>query len=358
MLKLGEMLKVLCFVAIGAVSVANATEIKQNAPELYTVKKGDTLWQIAGMYLEQPWLWPKLWQKNAYIQNPHLIYPGDVIRLLVKPNGEVELELVRSEKKQIKLSPKTYKTIKVAEPIPALPWELLNSYVRKDMVIATGDYDALPYLLGDQEGAVRFATGDTVLGKHNSTGATQFKVIRSRKEIFNHDGESLGLWVQHISSAEQTSTNLDAGVLVEITDAKQEVKPGDRLLPMTAMEGQSNLALNAATTQLGKIITSLHDHALLGKYDIAIIDLGELEVEPGTVMGIYSQGPDIIDGDPIEYEEVEGLTNVSFIFNDQIQQPALKVGELVVFKVFDAASFGLITSSTKVIRSGSWVAKP
>ena len=54
---------------------------KKEAEELYTVKKGDTLWDISSKFLKNPYLWPKLWQRNPYITNPHWIYPGNPVRL-------------------------------------------------------------------------------------------------------------------------------------------------------------------------------------------------------------------------------------------------------------------------------------
>jgi hypothetical protein len=50
-------------------------------PEIYTIKRGDTLWDISEHYLDNPWQWPKLWSYNPEIRNPNWIYPGDQLRL-------------------------------------------------------------------------------------------------------------------------------------------------------------------------------------------------------------------------------------------------------------------------------------
>ena len=56
---------------------------------VYIIKKGDTLWDLSGQFLSDPFLWPKLWQSNQYITNPHWIYPGNPIRFY--PFEEVKI---------------------------------------------------------------------------------------------------------------------------------------------------------------------------------------------------------------------------------------------------------------------------
>ena len=56
-------------------------------PETYVVQRGDTLWDIASMFLRDPWYWPEIWQINPQVENPHLIFPGDILSLAYLDDG-------------------------------------------------------------------------------------------------------------------------------------------------------------------------------------------------------------------------------------------------------------------------------
>lgn len=341
-----------------AVQNTTAATIKETAPEQYVVKKGDTLWRIAGMYLDKAWNWPLLWQKNSQIENPHLIFPGDKIILLRDGRGQASLQLVRNQKKQVTLSPKTLWQLKSAEPIPTLPWSVIETHVKNDLIMEQSTYNAQPYLLGDHDGAVRFAQTDLVLGKKGGFTANDYHVVREHSEIVDLDGESLGFLVKSIATARRVPSDLTDEILVKIESANLEIKPGDRLLPRTTEEEDNMVQLVSAKEHTGNIISSLQDRALMGKYDTVIINIGTLDIRAGTVMGIYLQGPDIIDNHPIRYDDESSGSETLFGDDNRIKQPALKVGELVVFKSFEKVSYALITKSTSVIRTGALVAKP
>ena len=87
--------------ALNEAPVAESTQptaqlIRPDAPMNYTVKRGDTLWDIAAVFLKDPWFWPEIWQINPQVENPHLIYPGDVLSLAYGANGDAQRHAFRS----------------------------------------------------------------------------------------------------------------------------------------------------------------------------------------------------------------------------------------------------------------------
>jgi hypothetical protein len=335
-------------------SAANAAELKNSAPERYVVKKGDTLWDISGMYLDEPWRWPELWVKNTQIENPHLIYPGDVI-ILSFVDGEPVLIIERTKQRFV-LTPQE-KRIDKSNAIDVLPWEILQPYVESSWVVEESDFEQLPKVLGNSEASVTFSNDDLLLTRRAERTQDQYYIGRNMGSIQDMQGNALGYQLNHVANAQLIIDELDSNWLVRVADNNQEVVVGDVLWDAPAFDMQ-DLQLTPAQNVRGNIVGGFYDHAMFGKLDVVIVDLGKTEVSPGTVLGIYSQGPSILDGDAPRYVKDADATPNAFNNNALVIQPALKLGELVVFSVFDKASFGIITRSEKQVRHGYIVGEP
>ena len=135
--------------ATSFVTVADVLTLNPDAPKSYIVKKGDTLWDISGLFLKQPWLWPKLWRINPEINNPHLIYPGDELRLVFDMQGQ---PMLVKGKPELKWSPKVRTQLKDQNPINTLPLHVIAPFMRYDSIKTEQELAALPYVLGSDEG--------------------------------------------------------------------------------------------------------------------------------------------------------------------------------------------------------------
>ena len=354
-----SMVKWLSFLFLIPLSVmADVINIKESAPEVYEVKKGDTLWDISSLYLDKPWLWPELWRNNVHITNPHLIYPGDELRLRFDEQGQPVMDIVRETPKPvITLSPEGKKLVKQPIPVGVVPWALIKPFVEKASLLSEEEYQRMPYLLGNYDGAVRFATGDVVLTKTGFEQHDSYQVVRKTQEIRDQNGDVLGYQIRHVADANVVEAPQDNQVLVRVEESNFEAKRGDRLMPWQDFVAE-DMRFEPGASQRGVIVANLENYNLLGKYNVVVVDIGAGEVSPGTVLGIYQQGPKVYDSETPLYEHESNPMRSAFGEGNEIQQPAIKHGDLVIFKTFENASYGLITHATTVIRNGAIVASP
>src|SRR5271168_1271981 len=114
-----------------------------NAPDSYVVKRGDTLWGIAKVFLRDPWYWPEIWQVNPQVQNPHLIYPGDTLRL-VYIEGKPTIMLQRGDAARVE--PRV-RSQPLEGAITTIPYETIAAFMSKPSVLAKEQIATAPYVL-------------------------------------------------------------------------------------------------------------------------------------------------------------------------------------------------------------------
>ena len=125
-------------------SVAFAAEIELRAdhPDTYVVQRGDTLWGISARFLNSPWLWPEIWHANPQVQNPHEIYPGDVLSL-VYVDGRPQIQVVR-------LQP-TVRVESLPDSIDAIELSRVEHFLRKMRILEEDAFKKLPYVVATEE---------------------------------------------------------------------------------------------------------------------------------------------------------------------------------------------------------------
>jgi len=334
---------------------ADVLNIKPSAPTTYVVKKGDTLWDISKLFLDKPWLWPELWRNNTQIENPHLIYPGDALRLRYE-NGVPVVELVR-EKGLVVLSPNE-RVVNKPKPIDMLPWDDIAAFYNDDSMMDEKDYQALPTLLGDNRGTPRFTSQDYVLAHKMQNTQADYWVVRKERDVIDSKGKLLGLQVAYISDATISNTLSNDRQVVRISSSSKEAMQGDKLLPAISFTHKDLTITAANDSQSGELVRNVNGNILSGKNDMVIINLGKREVKQGTVFGIYSKGPDVLYDDKPSYTQTRSSIVDAFSVKERVEQPAYKIGELIVVRSFENASYGWVTQANKHIRGGEFVAKP
>ncbi len=373
-------LLLLVLACLGNLAVAADAEIRANSPSSYTVAHGDTLWDIAGTFLEDPWLWPQVWQINPQIDNPDLIYPGDIIELAYDENGAPVLRLRRGDTAQtaiassgtatvsssseglrsIRLSPELRREA-VLSPIPAIPLERISAFLSDDSVITQQHFDTAPYLLADTEGHTILAPGDDVFARGNwGSQVITYDIVRRGRDLVDPDtGEQIGVEALKIGSVILTSVNGDRGIM-RVTQSSQEINAGDRLIPSQAQLIESRYLPMPPDFEVDAAIISIGTgRELGGLYDSLLINVGSGQgIKPGQLLAVR-EAPEIV-------RDIHGKLTVLQRFKraigkdagDRLEFPGATVASVLVYRVFQDTSLVLVLRSGDAIRVNDRVVTP
>jgi len=348
--------------------VADVLTIKKDAPKQYVVKKGDTLWDISGLYLDEPWLWPELWQMNPQIDNPHLIYPGDALALIYDADGSPRLVINKGYRK---LSPQGRITPKGRNAITTLPLEMIKPYISYEQAMNSDDIKGKPYILGANANTKTQTLGHILYVKGDLQVHKAYAIYHKGDPYTDLTGEVLATRASYVGIARAFRAGDEHNGVpssLRVESVKREIQQGDFLMP--AMEGQMLPAYfdihRPSESVTGNIIASPRQVREFSTMDVVVLNLGsEQNIEAGHVLDLERQSPTVIDGprgprypeDSSKYEKL--LSDVSQLFGDGSDEdnttwtmPKEKVGELIVFKVYDKVSYALITKNQHPIRIG------
>ena len=212
--------------AVAAVAATSA-DLRDDAPDRYTVVPGDTLWGIATRFLRDPWRWPELWKMNrAQIRNPHRIYPGDVL-VLDRRGGQPTLRVETG-----RLRPRIRVEPREADAIQSIPPSVIEPFLSKPLVVGANELDNVPQIVATQEDRVALGAGNIAyvegLAKDNST---RWQLFRRGDPLIDPDTKQpLGYVAIYLGEARVARRGEIS--TIEITKAAQEILRGDRLLPI------------------------------------------------------------------------------------------------------------------------------
>lgn len=334
-----------------------------NAPDQYVVKTGDTLWDISKVFLKEPWYWPEIWYVNPQIANPHLIYPGDVLKL-VYIDGQPRLtvaerggETIESGRGGKRLSPEVRRE-PLSQAITAIPYDIVASFMGRPTLLTKEQVKNEPYVVAMRDSHMIGAIGNEVYVRGISAAPeeTRYSVIHVEEELRDPDNRALlGYSGMYVGSG-PVATQGDPAKIV-MTDSTREVLQGDKVFP-ESVDVNVDFVPHAPASDVDASIIAVRSHTVMGQYQVVALNRGSAAgLEPGHILAVYQRGGVVRDtfkeGGLAARRSARGSS-----FGNNVQLPDERAGVLMVFKAFDNLSYALVMETTHEIRQGDRAKNP
>ncbi len=330
----------LLYVASAGLMLAQAVELNPDHPESYEVIKGDTLWDISSKFLSDPWLWPEIWHVNPAIENPHLIYPGDIIHLGLV-DGKPVLSLERG-RPTIKLSPNKRAT-PINQAIPTIAVGAIEQFLIRPRVLSQEEIDSAAYIVASENNRLVSGAGSKLYARELDTSESDlFSLYHIGDPYIDPSAKSkqdaiLGYEAIHVADLKLEREG-DPSTLL-ITHSKREALKGDRVLPREDSSFEQNFIPRAPDTVVeGQIIHVVDGVSRIGQHQVVVLNVGaEDGIEAGHVMTISQSGAvvrDVFKGNG----------------NETVTLPDEEVGTLMIFRPYQKVSYALIMKALRDIR--------
>ena len=326
--------------------------LNPNAPDSYVVKRGDTLWGIAKVFLRDPWYWPEIWQVNPQIHNPHLIYPGDSLRL-VYVQGQPKLMLQRGD--SAKVEPRV-RSQPLEAAVTTIPYETVAAFMSKPTVLSQEQIKDAPYILANRDMHVVMASGDIVYAR-GFTGpveiGTHYNVVRIGDALRDPDDNRI-VGYDGIYTGSGHITRVGDPATLIMTESARETEAGDKLI-VGGIDVPLDFIPSPPKNQIsGRIIAVSDGVTVIGQYEVVVINRGAADgLAPGNVLAVYQAGQVVPDNESKGF--LNGMTRIGAT---RVRLPDERSGTFMVFKTFDRISYGLIMEATNIIRVTDRVENP
>ncbi|WP_157953735.1 LysM peptidoglycan-binding domain-containing protein [Oceanimonas marisflavi] len=313
----------------GGTVQAQSLALKDDYPTHYTVRKGDTLWDISAHFLKSPWLWPKLWQANPQVNNPHLIYPGDRLTL-IWVNGEPRLVREGEPSAVVKLSPQ----VRAEAAVSTIPLASIMNYTSSHTLLSSPEFDSAPVLLGDRHGRDFLRKHELAYVGGRLVPGQMYGVYRDMGELVDErTGRHYGrrtMLVGTVSAREQLEPSLAS---VHIGSLSREMRPKDVLLPLSSDRALAAFYQPAPGPELGdgRVMAMGHQGTVAARHDVVLLNKGRRDgLHSGHLYGVYRPAPAVAE--------------------ERITLPPLQVARVMVFQTFEHASAALVLDSREPVQ--------
>jgi hypothetical protein len=312
-------------------------ELNPQHPERYTVVTGDTLWDISAMFLKDPWYWPEIWQVNPQVENPHLIYPGDVLTLVYidgQPKIQIERKAEAESGDEQRLAPKI-RSEDLGDAIATIPLELIGPFLSKGTVLALEQIEGLPYIAAIRGGHLVAAAGNDVYVRGDIKGINAgYSVIKIGDALVDPDDQQI-VGYRGIFVGEGVIRQVGDPSTLHLVKTQREAREGDRLLTQDFQIPLQFMPRSPEKPTEGRIIDVLGGVTMIGQYNVVVLNRGARHgLDVGHVLTVWQAGQMAID-------RFAGAGS-----GEKIMLPEQPAGTLMVFKAYERISYALVMEAT------------
>lgn len=366
---------------LGTLAVAQETETRagsgsgiplaSDAPDRYTVKQGDTLWDISKVFLRDPWYWPEIWYVNPQVKNPHLIYPGDVL-VLVKGGATPQVTIAERGPEgaaaeaaaeptpssgalgTTKLTPQIRST-PISSAVTAISYDTIASFLGRPTMMTASEVKSGPYVVALRDGRVVGGVGDDVYarGVKEATENTRFNIVHVAEPMRDPETDKV-LGYRGVYAGMGSVTGPGDPSKLKVHEVDREVLRGDKLFPET-VNVELDFMPRAPSKDVRGSVMAVAGNAVHGPHDVVAINRGTKHgLEVGHVLAILKKGEKVRDNfaDGTHAGESYKNTGKSVVLPDE------RIGLMMVFKTYENMSYGLIMEADHHVGNGDIVRTP